>query len=1661
MRFRPLCLTLFILISGSYAQPPCTLIAPSVLRVETEETLVLDAQGQNTGFQADIEVHDFPQKQGIIYKTNVNLNKDNDFLGSVKIKIPSQKLLKDTTKKQFVYVIVKSPQCPLERVFLLSFHSGYIFIQSDKTIYTPGSQVLYRIFIVGYSLTPDGRIVEVDFINPDNIVVDKNSFNSPTGIVSRSFSLPDIANVGKWQIVARFQVASQETFSTEFEVKEYVLPSFEVTLALAQNFFYVDDAEFSVDISATYLHGKPVEGTGYAVFGAVINDEKRSFPDSLTKIKVENGKANVVLKRHMITSIFRDPTMLMGYSLYVSVTVTTDAGSNLVEAEKTGIPIVNTAFKLLFTRTSKYFKPGMPYTLRILLQNPDGSPAEKIVVCTLQGNCGSSSEDGNVDISVNTAENSNELELKVETQAQNVSPNRQTSASITVQSYKPRGASNNYLHISVSSNHVKPGDNVNLNFNVKTKDNSFQHFTYLILNKGKIIEIERMKRNKDQNLVIKTLSITEDYIPSARIVAYYVTGDREIVSDSIWVDVADSCLKPLEVSHDKQRHDKEVEPGTKVYLNVRGDPGSNVGMVAVDKAVFVLNKKNRMSQSKIWNEVEQSDLGCTPGGGSDSAGVFTDAGLSIHTTTGLTNPARSELRCANAQRRRRSVLMNKEKAIKAKEYTDSRLRRCCEDGMQQNPMGYSCQRRATYVLDVGDCAAAFLECCKFIYEPQAVRRGGIRRPMITMSIFHRTSVVGSDTAKTDSDSDEDYADMWDFVSRSRFSESWLWKIQTLPLKKERDGLSTTVFTEHMPDSITTWEFLAIGLSSSSGICVAHPYELMGKKLFFIDLRLPYSVVRNEQVEIKAILHNYAPQNIEVRLDLIYNEQFCSSATKGNNYRQQVEINGGDSIVVPFIIVPLVTGEVQIEVKASVKSHVYTDGVIKKLRIVPEGMKVRKNIQSVILDPRRYETVPGMQIITIEPSPMKDVVPNSEPEIYISAKGDLLAETLENSIDGSKLSHLIVVPSGCGEQIMMAMTQSVIATHYLDTTNQWERIGLNRREEAIKNIKTGYVQQLVYKKTDHSYAAFTNRPASTWLTAYVVKVYAMASRLMHIDREVLCGSVTWLLNKQTPEGIFIEDAPVIHGEMVGGSSGTDPDASLTAFVLIALAEAEQFCKEEVKNLGSKMNKSADFLAVRINSLRKSYSVCIVSYALSLVGKFTDVKKLMSLSQSGSHWFDTSSQYFAIESTAYALLALLKTGSYHLTAPIAQWLTEQRFYGGGYGSTQATIIVFQALSEFQIHVPQMNDIEMDVSLSLPGRKQTVDWRINKDNAMLSRSQKTSMRDSIKVTAVGKGQGTLTVMSIYYAPMKDGAAPCRKFEFNVTLEEAQNAKKPEGAIKSMVINICMKFLGTADSTMTIVDLSLLTGFTPDMNDLDMLTNRVDKYISKYEMDTQRSERGSLILYLDKVSSTEIDCLKFKIHQNFEVGILQPASVTIYEYYSLENRCTKFYHPTKDQGELLRVCKGSECHCVAEHCNLRNAFEGTLGVQERLNAACEPGVDYVFLTRLEKIEETGSYDSFTVTVTKVVKQGTDEVLPKTQRIFFIHRSCRESLKLVLGNNYLIWGQTKDVWEMKKEISYVISGGTWIEEIPSNEKCQRESSTLCDEIDNFVDNLSSFGCNN
>ncbi|XP_026548160.1 A.superbus venom factor 1-like [Notechis scutatus] len=168
-----------------------------------------------------------------------------------------------------------------------------------------------------------------------------------------------------------------------------------------------------------------------------------------------------------------------------------------------------------------------------------------------------------------------------------------------------------------------------------------------------------------------------------------------------------------------------------------------------------------------------------------------------------------------------------------------------EDGMHENPMGYTCEKRAKYIQEGDACKAAFLECCRYI---KGIRDENQRESELFL-------------ARSDFEDEffgEDY-----IISRSDFPESWLWLTEDLNKPPNSQGISSKTLPLYLKDSITTWEVLAVSIAPTKGICVAEPYEITVMKDFFIDLRVPYSVVKNEQVEIRAVLYNYADKDIYV------------------------------------------------------------------------------------------------------------------------------------------------------------------------------------------------------------------------------------------------------------------------------------------------------------------------------------------------------------------------------------------------------------------------------------------------------------------------------------------------------------------------------------------------------------------------------------------------------------------------------------------------------------------------------------------------------------------------------------------------------------------------------------------------------------------------------
>uniref|UniRef100_A0A3B3RN16 Complement component c3b, tandem duplicate 2 n=1 Tax=Paramormyrops kingsleyae TaxID=1676925 RepID=A0A3B3RN16_9TELE len=1633
------------------------LLAPNLLRTDSDENIYLEANGVSEPLTVTITVEDFPERIIQLLHDTVHLGKDNDYKALKAIQLPSRSFSRESKSNSYVYLTVNFGSHVAEKVLMVSFHSGYIFIQTDKPVFNPGDIC---------------RLLR----NPDGLVIHGVSRSvARNGIFSENYRLPDIVSEGVWKILAKFDSWPQNQFSSEFEVKKYVLPAFNVTLTPNKPYFSVDDSELEVEVTASYLYGEPVKGTAYVVFGVEVNKEKRRLPHSLKLIEnLEKGMA--VLKMSDIQKTFPNIKELVGCPIYVKASVLTSTGSDLVEAERSGIKIVESPYQISFKDTSKFFKPGLPFDLMVQVTHHDGSPAPNVPFkLTLNSDTVAiSSHRGVSEVSLNMPPNPQLQTITAETTKSDLKAEHQAKRQLVVWPYTPFNTmSQNYLYISGGARQVSVGARLNMEVHMRNSVEShkdlIKHFTYLVLNKGKIIVADHMPRS-GQLVTSIPLVVTPEMMPSFRFVAFYIlpwVGTSEVVADSVWVDVVDRCVGTVS----SVCNEPIYQPGKPFKFEIRGDPGTSVSLLAVDNAVFLLNNQNRLSQSKIWNVVERGDIGCTQGGGQDSQGVFSDAGLTFHSNNVRVTDTRQGVKCAKSSRRRRSVRILQNKSTLEDQYKDRTLRRCCQDGMREIPMDYSCARRSRYVTEGFECVQAFLHCCSqyrgeeldshtsrptitepatgftaaykgdsftdcilqqcspwfrtqpiYMRDAQMIWLNGASAHLIicggfVMTVQSRSEQVVKQNEEEEEEEEADVIKERDVYVRSKFFETWLWNEITLP---------------HSPASGVGLQNISMTLPAistlSPGFCVADPYNIVARKDFFVDLRLPYSVARNEQVEVKAVIHNYNNQDMEVIVILYKTTDICSVAFT-EDHRQEVSVRAQSSRAIPYTIIPLKAGQQELEIKVLGRGFTGHDGVRKQLRVV---------VSRTVHRGRSSHLIYGKQLVKISNIKLDSVVPNSIPETYINVRGSVIADTIDNSISDDSLASLLRMPGGCVEQNLASITLPLIATHYLDRAQQWESVGVQRRLEAVTYIKKGYEKQLAYAKKDNSYPPYRNEGTSTWITAYVVKVFSMTYPIVSINQEHLCGPLLYLLKqKQQLDGSFKEDNPVYAAAMTGGIQGVESTATLTAFVLIAMSEAKAVvdCHEPGLSTENQMRKSVSYLRNQLPRLSRPYSVAIAAYALALMGENRDFLRdhmQRVASTDLTHWPDSDNSLFTLEATGYALLAHVKTGEMERAGPIFHWLNGRRKQGGGYGSTQPTMVVLQSLSNYLIQKPPPQDLSLNVALSIHGRRDTT-WSFTPKTAYQARSTKV-LTDDLHLCVP-----FYQIVTIYNElPDDQDKKSCKNFELRVSIEEISDGSELSPSLSlSPVFDV--RALGQDEVRMTVLDITLPTGFVPETRDLETLTNSVDRYINNYEIVDSLSDRGSLIIHLFKVSNTQSETISFRLLQKFNVGLIQPSSVTVYEYYNPEHRCMKFYSPLGEKAELQQICGEETCRCAEGVCMCPS-----------IHLSC-----YI-LSRLI---------SHRINYMDVMLIGTHTGIQAPGKIVFLsHAGCRNGLDLQEGRDYLIIGPPEDVWHQDGDTSsftYVLGKRTWVELWPTEAECQSDASLqeTRSQMEEFATSILENGC--
>lgn len=189
-----------------------------------------------------------------------------------------------------------------------------------------------------------------------------------------------------------------------------------------------------------------------------------------------------------------------------------------------------------------------------------------------------------------------------------------------------------------------------------------------------------------------------------------------------------------------------------------------------------------------------------------------------------------------------------------------------------------------------------------------------------------------------------------------------------------------------------------------------------------------------------------------------------------------------------------------------------------------------------------------------------------------------------------LQNLIQISCGCGEQNLLKFVPSLVALKYLEATNQLDSV---LRAKAIRYAEIGYQRQLFYLHYDGSFSAFgkeVNKIGSTWLTAFSVSAFTLASEYITIDSNVINRAFTFFVSKQEANGTFREDGKVINKRMQGGASKGFP---MTAIISIVLSQnIAQFPKYT-----NARNLALDYIAASVNT-SDIYELCISTLALHL-------------------------------------------------------------------------------------------------------------------------------------------------------------------------------------------------------------------------------------------------------------------------------------------------------------------------------------------------------------------------------------------------------------------------------------------------------------------------------
>ncbi|XP_073779713.1 alpha-2-macroglobulin isoform X4 [Danio rerio] len=715
----------------------------------------------------------------------------------------------------------------------------------------------------------------------------------------------------------------------------------------------------------------------------------------------------------------------------------------------------------------------------------------------------------------------------------------------------------------------------------------------------------------------------------------------------------------------------------------------------------------------------------------------------------------------------------------------------------------------------------------------------------------------------------------DATIRTVFPETWIWQ-----LAEVGDSGSAEVPVT-VPDTITTWEMDAFCLSST-GLGLAPPAQLTVFQPFFLELSLPYSIIRGEIFELKATVFNYLSKCIMVKVSPAPSSDYTLKASSDDQYSSCLCANGRQTF--KWILTPSVFGVVNITVSAeaeasqtlcdneivSVPERGRIDTVTRSLRVQAEGVEKIK-IYSWLLCPQGSR-VSDEVTLTLPSDVIKGSVRSS-----VSVLGDILGRALQN------LHGLLKMPYGCGEQNIAVLSPNIYILQYLENTKQ---LTSAIREKASGFLKSGYQRQLNYRHHDGSYSTFGNGEGNTWLTAFVLRSFDKAQRYIFVDPQIIQSAKDWLISRRDSDGCFIQQGRLFNSRMKGG---VNDKVTMTAYITASLLELETPVTNPV------VTKGLSCLRFVIEDVKNTYTTALLAYTFSLA-RDTNTRqqlfnKLENLAISDGplvHWSQSASaddsDSLDVEISSYVLLAVLTadsltTADLGFANRIVSWLVKQQNAYGGFSSTQDTVVALQALSLYATKVFS-SDGSSTVTVQSAGDSQHFD--VNQDNKLLyQEKQLANVPGKYSIEVKGSACVSVQIPLFYNIPTPPPTIKTLSVEASVTGDCLASTAK------NLMLNFTIKYSGTQTRTnMVIVDIKLLSGFTADTSMLAIPPHMYALLVERVD-----SEDDHIMVYLKEVPKNSPQLYTIQMKQAFPVRSLRPAVIKVYDYYQTSDQSETLY--------------------------------------------------------------------------------------------------------------------------------------------------------------------------